>query len=162
MQNLTTSSDYYMKNFISTILGIIASKEQMPIVESFLKVILERVSNTEDIELLDTFLRIVLSILNNCLDNIISISDTIIPVVLDIFRKSKNNQKNREKCLKIIIALFSKLCLFDDDEGDVISKHLDSNIEQLLSLFISVLISNPKFLFDIKKLTLKVIYHYLR
>lgn len=145
-----------MKNYIATILGIIASKEQVHIIETFLKVVLTQLSTCEDYELIDTYLRIILSILTKSGNDIISITGNVLPVVLDVFKNSKSNQKNREKCLRIVIVLFSKLSLQDGYESDVIPKHLDSHIDNCLSLFISILLSNPKLLFDIKKLTVKV------
>jgi hypothetical protein len=154
--NLTTFSDYFMKNFISTLLGIIAQKEQLPIIEQFLKVILVQLKSCQDDILIDSYLRIIFSILNTSDKEIISITGNVIPIIIEVFKTSKQNQKNREKCLKIIIVLFSKLCLEDSYESDIIANHLNEHIENLLSLFISILLSNPKFLFDIKRLTLKV------
>ena len=156
-KNLTLYSDYYMKNFIAVLLGIIASKEQIPLIETFLKAIIDLLAKSTDSDLIDSFLRIILSILTNSENEIISITSTCLPVILDVFKSSKNNQKTRERCLRIMISLFSKLSLQDGYESEVIGKHLDVHIDNCLALFISILLSNPKFLFDIKRLTLKVI-----
>lgn len=145
-----------MKNFVSSIFGILAKTEQTHIIGQFLKVMLTQLKTSEDEELIDAYLRIILSILTSSDNEIIAITGDIIPTMLDVFKNSKQNQKNREKCLRVIIVLFGKLSLEDGYESDTISKHLDEHIENILSLFISILISNPKFLFDIKKLTLKV------
>jgi len=145
-----------MKNFIAVVLGIIANKEQIPLIENFLKAIIDQLAKCTDDDLIDSLLRIILSILTNSENGIILITNSLLPVIMDVFKNSKYNQKNREKCLRIIITLFSKLSLEDRYESDVISKHLDAHIDNCLSLFISILLSNPKFLFDIKKLTLKV------
>jgi hypothetical protein len=146
-----------MKNFIPAILGIIASKEQIPLIENFLKAIIDQLAkNKDDENMIDSLLRIVASILTNSDNDIISISGNVLPIILDVFKNSKYNQKNREKCLKVIITLFGKLSLEDGFESDVIGKHLDSHIEECLSLFISILLSNPKLLLDIKRLTVKV------
>ncbi len=155
-KNLTTYQDYYMKNYIAVILGIIASKEQLALIENTLKIIIGNLSNCKDMDLIDSLLRFILSIITNCENEIISITGSLLPVILEIFRNCKNNQKNRERCLRIIIVLFSKLSLEDGYDSDVIARHLDAHIESCLSLFISILQSHPKFLFDVKKLTVKV------
>jgi len=147
-----------MKNFISVILGIIAKREQITLTENFLKAIIDLLAKCTDDDLIDSFLRIILSILTNSENDIIIVTGIVLPVILDVFKNSKFNQKNREKCLKVIITLFSHLCLHDGPESDVISKHLDPHIDNCIALFISILLSNPKFLFDIKRLTIKVIF----
>ena len=77
---------------------------------------------------------------------------------MKIFKESNLNQKNREKCLKIIIHLFNKLSYADGTDPELLSKNLDNNdlMEQCFGLFTSILVSHPKFLFDIKKYTVKV------
>lgn len=56
------------------------------------------------------------------------------------------------------MMLLNKLSFADGTDPDLVTKSLDSNkcIEQCLSLFISITISYPKNLFDIKKYAIKV------
>lgn len=60
--------------------------------------------------------------------------------------------------MKIIAQLLNKLSFADGTDPDLVTKSLDSNkcIEQCLSLFISIIISSPKNLFDIKKYAIRV------
>ena len=150
--------DYYLKNFIAKLLGIIAAKEFPNCYEGFIKVILESLSNASDANMIDTYLRILNSVLIECDDRCAVITGDILPVVINVFKSSKENQKNREKCLKIIVHLMNKLSYADGTDPELINKNLDTNdlIDQLLGLFSSILISNPKLLFDIKKYTIRV------
>ena len=58
-----------------------------------------------------------------------------------------------------ISMIFSKLSFQDGNEQDIIGKILDNNdlIEDCLGLFVTILSAHPKFLFDIKKYTIRVI-----
>lgn len=60
--------------------------------------------------------------------------------------------------MKILTQILNKLSYADGTNPDLVARNLDNNntIEQCLSLFISIMISNPKFLFDIKKFTIRV------
>jgi hypothetical protein len=152
--------DYFLKNYIAKLLGIIAAKEFPHCYEGFIKVILENLSNTQDQNMIDTFLKIITNVLEECDDRCAIITGEILPVILNVFKSSKENQKNREKCLKIICLLLGKLSYADGTDPDLITRNLDSSslIEECLGLFTSILVSNPKFLFDIKKYTIRVIY----
>lgn len=155
--------DYYLKNFIAKMLGVIAAKEFPNCYEGFIKVILESLSKSTDAVMVDTFLRILINVLNECDDRCAVISGEMLPVVMNIFKSSKENQKNREKCLKIIAMLLNKLSYADGTDPELISRNLDSNdlIDQCLGLFTSILVSNPKLLFDIKKYTIRVIHKFI-
>ena len=61
--------------------------------------------------------------------------------------------------MKIVVQLMNKLSYADGTDPDFLEKMLDdkSLIEELIGLFISVILSNPKMLFDIKKYTIRVI-----
>ena len=150
--------DYFFKNFIAKLLGIIAAKEFPNCYEGFIKVLLDNLSNSSDVNLIDTYLRILTCILSECDDRAAVITGEILPVIMNVFKCSKENQKNREKCLKIIVQLINKLSYADGTDPELIARNLDKDdlIEQCLSLFSTIIISNPKLLFDIKKYTIRV------
>ena len=139
-------------------MGIIAAKEFPNCYEGFIKVILENLGNSTDPFMIDTFLQILICVLNECDDRSAIITGEMLPVIMNVFKSSKENQKNREKCLKIISILFNKLSYADSTDPELIIRNLDTNdmLDQCLGLFNSILVSNPKFLFDIKKFTIKV------
>lgn len=139
-------------------LGVIAAKEFPNCYEGFIKVILENLSNATDGVLIDNFLRIIICVLNECDDRCAIIAGEMLPVIMNVFKSSKEHQKNREKCLKIMAMLLNKLSYADGTDPDLIARNLDANdlIDQILGLFTSILVSNPKFLFDIKKYTIRV------
>ena len=141
-------------------LGMIAAKEFPLCYEGFVKNILDNLNNTTDGSMIDTYLRVMINILNECDDRCAMITGEILPVIMNVFKSSTLNQKNREKCLKIITQLLNKLSYADGTDPELISRNLDNNsrIEECIGLFISILVSNPKFLFDIKKNTIKVLF----
>lgn len=150
--------DYFLKNFIAKMLGVISAKEFPNCYEGFIKVILENISKETDPVMIDTYLRILINVLNECDDRCAIISGDVLPIIMNVFKSSKENQKNRENCLKIIVLLLNKLSYADGTDPEFISRNLDSNdlIDQCLGLFTSILVTNPKFLFDIKKYTIRV------
>jgi hypothetical protein len=152
--------DYYLKNFIAKMLGVIAAKEFPHCYEGFIKVILDNLANTSDDVMIDTFLRVLICVLNECDDRCAIITGEMLPVIMNVFKSSKENQKNREKCLNIISMLLNKLSYADSTDPELIARNLDTNemLDQCLGLFTSILVSNPKFLFDIKKFTIRVNY----
>lgn len=101
--------DYFYKNFIAKLLGVIAAKQFPHCFEGFIKVILENLSKTTENEMIDTYLRIISSVLNECDDRCAVITGDMLPVIMTVFKNSKENQKNREKCLKIVVQLINKL-----------------------------------------------------
>ena len=162
LDNLSTQ-DYYLKNFLAKVLGFIAAKEFPNCYESFIKILLNKLnsnnaSNMNENEI-DTILRILICVLKECDDSCAIITCDVLPVIINIFKLSKYNQKNREKCLIIISLLLNKLSYADGNDMDLLSKSLDTNslMDNSISLFTSILVSNPKFLLDIKKWTIRIL-----
>ena len=154
--------DYFLKNFIAKVLGFIGAKEFPQCYESFIKILINKLSNLiskQDENQIDTILRIFISVLKNCDDRSAIITYEVLPVIINIFKSSKNNQKNREKCLIIISHLLNKLSYADGNDMELLSKSLDTNalMENSISLFTSILVSNPKMLLDIKKYTIRIL-----
>ena len=154
--------DYFLKNFIAKVLGFIGAKEFPQCYESFIKILINKLSNLiskQDENQIDTILRIFISVLKNCDDRCAIITYEVLPVIINIFKSSKNNQKNREKCLIIISHLLNKLSYADGNDMELLSKSLDTNalMENSISLFTSILVSNPKMLLDIKKYTIRIL-----
>ena len=158
----TNINDYFLKNFISNVLGYIGAKEFPNCYESFIKILINKLNNlitSSDENQIDTILRIFISVLKFCDDRCAIITYEVLPVIINIFKSSKNNQKNREKCLIIISLLLNKLSYADGNDMDLLSKSLDTNglMENSISLFTSILVSNPKMLLDIKKWTIRIL-----
>ena len=155
-------NDYFLKNFIAKTLGYIGAQEFPNCYESFIKILINKLNNlitNPDENQIDTILRIFISVLKDCDDRCAVITYEVLPVIINIFKSSKNNQKNREKCLIIISLLLNKLSYADGNDMDLLSKSLDTNglMENSISLFTSILISNPKLLLDIKKWTIRIL-----
>ena len=156
------TSDYFLKNFIAKVLGFIGAKEFPNCYESFIKILINKLNDLiskQDENQIDTILRIFICVLKNCDDRCAIITYEVLPVIINIFKSSKNNQKNREKCLIIISFLLNKLSYADGNDMDLLSKSLDTNalMENSISLFTSILVSNPKMLLDIKKYTIRIL-----
>ena len=156
------TSDYFLKNFIAKVLGFIGGKEFPNCYESFIKILINKLNNLimkQDENQIDTILRTFISVLKNCDDRCAIITYEVLPVIINVFKSSKNNQKNREKCLIIISFLLNKLSYADGNDMDLLSKSLDTNalMENSISLFTSILVSNPKMLLDIKKYTIRIL-----
>ena len=149
------TSDYFLKNFIAKVLGFIGGKEFPNCYESFIKILINKLNNLitkQDENQIDIILRTFISVLKNCDDRCAIITYEVLPVIINVFKSSKNNQKNREKCLIIISFLLNKLSYADGNDMELLSKSLDTNalMENSISLFTSILVSNPKMLLDIK------------
>ena len=156
------TSDYFLKNFIAKVLGYIGAKEFPNCYESFIKILINKLNDLiskQDENQIDTILRIFICVLKNSDDRCAIITYEVLPVIINIFKSSKNNQKNREKCLIIISFLLNKLSYADGNDMDLLSKSLDTNalMENSISLFTSILVSNPKMLLDIKKYTIRIL-----
>ena len=155
--------NYYLKNLIANVLGFIAAREFPNCYESFIKILLDKLNSNKESNInenqIDEILRIFISVLKYCEDECAIITGNVLPVIINIFKISKNNQKNREKCLIIISLFLNKLSYADGNDGDLLSNALDSNslMENSISLFTSILISNPKMLLDIKKYTIRIL-----
>ena len=155
--------DYFLKNFTAKSLGFIAGKEFPNCYESFIKILLDKLNSNNETNIneneINTILKILICILNECDDTCSIITGDVLPVIINIFKISKNNQKNREKCLIIISLLLNKLSYADGNDIDLLEKSLDKNslMENAISLFTSILVSNPKMLLDIKKWTIRIL-----
>ena len=157
-----STSEYFLKNFIAKVLGYIGAQEFPNCYESFIKILINKLNvliKSPDENQIDTILRIFISVLKFCDDRCAIITYEVLPVIINIFKASKNNQKNREKCLIIISLLLNKLSYADGNDIDLLSKSLDTNglMENSISLFTSILVSNPKMLLDIKKWTIRIL-----
>jgi hypothetical protein len=113
------SDSYFLKNYVAKLLGIISAKE-LPNCYEFIKVVLNYLSQEVDTVKIETYLRIVQAILIGCDDRIAAFTGEILPVIMKIFMESNLNQKNREKCLKIITHLFNKLSPADGTDPELI------------------------------------------
>ena len=160
---LIDTQNYYLKNLIAKILGFIAAKEFPNCYESFIKILLDKLNANNESNInenqIDEILRIFISILKYCDEECALITGNVLPVIINIFKISKNNQKNREKCLIIISLFLNKLSYADGNDVELLSNALDTNslMENSISLFTSILISNPKMLLDIKKYTIRIL-----
>ena len=157
------TKNYYLKNLIANILGFIAAKEFPNCYESFIKILLDKLDSNKENNInenqIDEILRIFISVLKYCDDECAIITGNVLPIIINIFKISKNNQKNREKCLIIISMFLNKLSYADGNDIDLLSNALDTNalMENSIYLFTSILISNPKMLLDIKKYTIRIL-----
>ena len=77
-----------MKNYIASLLGVIAAREFPSCYEVFIKKILENLKTCKDDKLTDTFLRILSNIFNECDDRISQITGDVLPVIMDVFKSS--------------------------------------------------------------------------
>lgn len=98
--NHITTENYYLKNFISKLLGMIAAREYPICYDAFFKILLQNllnVSNTgssaneETNNSIDTYLRIIYDVLNEADDRFAQFSDEILPIILTVFKNSKVN-----------------------------------------------------------------------
>lgn len=82
--------NYFLKNFIAKLLGLIAAREFPNCFESFIKIILDSLQNAYDEEpdMIDMYLRILLNILEETDEGIAVIAGDVLPVVLNIFKLS--------------------------------------------------------------------------
>ena len=152
--------DYFLTNFIAKLLGIISAKEWPNSYEVIIKKIVKGlIDSTNNPKNTETYLRIMSSILYECDDRISQMTSELLPVIVDVFKNSTKSQKNREKCLKIITQILNKLSFADGTDPDLVAKSLDSNkcMENCFSLIISIIVSTPKSLFDIKKYAIKTL-----
>ena len=72
--------------------------------------------------------------LNYCEEECVIITGSVLPVIINIFKISKNNQKNREKCLIIISLFLNELSYADGNDPELLSNSLDSNSLTILVL----------------------------
>jgi len=88
--NNIKNQDYYIKNFIAKLLGLIAAREFPTCFESFIKIILSSLQNAndEEPEMIDTYLRILINILEETDERIAVIAGDVLPIVLNVFKMS--------------------------------------------------------------------------
>ena len=100
---------------------------------------------------IDTILKILINVLKEYNNEYTIITDDVLPLIINTFKISKNNKKIREKCLIIISLLLNKLSYADGNYMELV-KSIDkkSLMENAISLFNSILVSNPKMLLDKK------------
>ena len=100
---------------------------------------------------IDTILKILINVLKEYNNEYTIITDDVLPLIINSFKISKNNKKIREKCLIIISLLLNKLSYADGNYMELV-KSIDkkSLMENAISLFNSILVSNPKMLLDKK------------
>ena len=152
--------NYFMKNFIAKIIGIIGAKEiqsqQFNLIQTFLSEIKNENNKGNDIN--DMLLRILMFFLQESDDRAAIIAYDVIDAVLFIF--GKVNAKNKEKILQIIEMMMNKISYTDGTDDEFLVAQLDKNelYSKMISLFIDVLNVNEKFtqLCDIKKHILKI------
>ena len=59
--------------------------------------------------------------MKECDDSCAVITCDVLPVIINIFKLSKYNQKSREKCLIIISLLLNKLSYADGNDPDLLA-----------------------------------------
>lgn len=158
-QHVLLHNDYFLRNLTSKLIGLISAKEWPLSYDAIIKKILKSLQDSVLPYENECFLNILSSILSECDDRISSMTSEMLPIIISTFQKSSKSQKNREKCLIIITKLLNKLSFADGTDPDLVNNSMNSNncIEQCLSLFISIILSNPKCLFDIKKYAIRTL-----
>ena len=86
MSNIT-QQDYYLKNFISKSLAIIASKENSDNLNSLIKIIIENLDSSiqNHYNFVDNYLRLIFNILKESDDTISCFTGDIMPEILKVF-----------------------------------------------------------------------------
>lgn len=92
MSNIGTK-DYYLKNFISKMLGLIAAREFPRCYEGFVKVIVDNLQSSNDSAMVDMCLTIIYDILNESDDRFAVMTIEILPVILTVFKSSSVNNR---------------------------------------------------------------------
>jgi hypothetical protein len=90
MSNIT-QQDYFLKNFVSKSLGVIAAKETDENFFNFLNIIIQNIEdslNSNKMILFDNYLRLILNILELSDDTKCVIAGELIPIILRIFQVS--------------------------------------------------------------------------
>lgn len=85
-------SDYFLKNFIAKLLGIISAKEWPNSYDVLIKKILKGLVDSKDNPIAtDTYLTILISILQECDDRIAQMTSELMPIVIETFKNSTVN-----------------------------------------------------------------------
>ena len=160
------NKEYYFKNFIAKIIGIIISKEINNIEYlNYLEILLNEInnlSNNENFneEQLEFLLKIIINILYESDDSFSNYLNVIFPPVIKVFNISKKNTKIREKCLIIISETINKITYADGTNDELLENQLPEKIlNPLIELLKNILSYNNKFieLCDLKKYSLKIL-----
>ena len=88
LSNNIEHNDYYLKNFIAKLLGLIAAKEWPNSYEMLIKKVLKALAESNDDEKSDIYLRIMIRVLDECDDKIATMTSELIPVIIECFKKS--------------------------------------------------------------------------
>ena len=160
------NKEYYFKNFIAKIIGIIISKEINNIEYlNYLEILLNEInklSNNENFneEQMEFLLKIIINILNESDDTFSNYLNIIFPPVMKVFNISRKNTKIREKCLIIISETINKITYADGTNDELLENQLPKKIlNPLIILLNNILSYNNKFieLCDLKKYCLKIL-----
>ena len=160
------NKDYYFKNFIAKIIGIIISKEiknldYLKYFEILLKEI-NHLSNNDNFneEQMEFLLKILINILYESDDSISNYLKNIISPVIKVFNISRKNTKIREKCLIIIYEIINKITYADGTDDELLENQFTEEIiNSLIELLKNILSYNFRFieLSDVKKYSLKIL-----
>ena len=169
INNINNNLNYYFKNFITRMIGIIYSKEfnnyQKYIFDILNKLKIlnnQKIINQENNENFDIILRIIWYIIYYCEDNITKFTNNIIIELFESFEKLNKNYKLREKIIKIIYFIISKITIFDGTDNEFLDNQLKKNnlFQNLLNLLIKIILfkNNYECIYNIKKLSFKIIF----
>ena len=169
INNINNNLNYYFKNFITRMIGIIYSKEfnnyQKYIFDILNKLKIlnnQKKINQENNENFDIILRIIWYIIYYCEDNITKFTNNIIIELFESFEKLNKNYKLREKIIKIIYFIISKITIFDGTDNEFLDNQLKKNnlFQNLLNLLIKIILfkNNYECIYNIKKLSFKIIF----
>ncbi len=88
-----TEQDYFLKNFISKSLAIIASKENKDNFDNLIGIIIENINNNiqNQDSLVADYLRLLLNILKETDNTVYYITGSLIPVIMRVFVLSNVN-----------------------------------------------------------------------
>ena len=169
INNINNNLNYYFKNFITRMIGIIYSKEFnnyqkyiFDILNKLKNLNNQKIINQENNENFDIILRIIWYIIYYCEDNITKFTNNIIIELFESFEKLNKNYKLREKIIKIIYFIISKITIFDGTDNEFLDNQLKKNnlFQNLLNLLIKIILfkNNYECIYNIKKLSFKIIF----
>ncbi len=169
LNNINNNLNYYYKNFITRMIGIIYSKEFnnfqnyiFDIINNLKILKNQNIINQEKNENLDKILRIIWYIIYYCEDNITKFTNDILIELFEYYEKLNKNYKLREKIIKIIFLLISKITIFDGTDNEFLDNQLIKNnlFQNLLNLLIKIILfkNNYECIYNIKKLSFKIIF----
>ena len=80
--------DYFLKNFVAKLLGMISAKEWPSSYEVIIKKILRGIIESKSDIVTDNYLTILLNIIQECDDRIAQMTSELMPIVIDVFKNS--------------------------------------------------------------------------